>query len=295
MCENNIFLELSHYDINGVISERYEKGIDTGLGNLLFQVASCISYSLKHDAKLYVPSLNTYFKSENLQKENTIFRNINTDIIPEYSNIQNIYYDTSCKPNTFIHDYKFFNNSHFKGYFENVNNYNNIRELILKLFETTIYDIEYIYNKYKKIYENTTCSIHIRGKHTVLGHFKAGEIEKYIISYKQMIQYMIREKQIKTIYVLTNDREFSDIVMNEFKNSLDVIYTDEEPFIDIWIISLIKNNIVSMSTLGWWGSYLNNNIDRCIVYHKYFVDDFIYVINRQDNFYLKEWKIVDID
>ena len=84
--DKNVFLNLSCYDINrpttkAVISCKSNKSHNSGLGNLLFQIASGLSYAINNNATLYVPSLNTYFRVHGIKKEDSIFRNINTNLI----------------------------------------------------------------------------------------------------------------------------------------------------------------------------------------------------------------------
>lgn len=286
MNQNKIFLELSCYDTIQTKSPFYEKGKDTGIGNILFQIASCMSYGIDNHATLYVPSLNTYFKLEDLQKENTIFRNINTDLVNEYNNPQIVV--DGYENNKFI-NYKFINNTLFKGYFEDYTNFHDKKKQICELFYPNKTEVEYIKNKYDYITEDTTCSIHIRGGQKFMEcHMQneVDEVEKYIIHYKKCIDYMIKSKQIKTLYVMTNDRDFSDIIVSDYQDKLRILYTNEQAHIDLWIISLIKNNIVSTSTLAWWGSYLNNNENKTIVYHTFFKRIFAH---RNSNYYLNDW------
>ena len=72
-----IYIELTHYDNYCVKTEHYVKNVDTGIGNMLFQIASNVAYGKKYNSEVYVIGLNTYFRLEELIKENTIFRNIN--------------------------------------------------------------------------------------------------------------------------------------------------------------------------------------------------------------------------
>jgi len=273
-----IFLELSCYHIDYIISPWYKKNEDTGIGNMLFQISSCIAYAIEHKCKYYVPSLNTYFKSEELNKENTIFRYVNTDLIEEYKNKIII----NCNNDNFIHNYPFINFMSFNGYLENYLNFNNHKSVIYDYFLPNKTDIDFILNKYNKIQDDNSCSIHIRGNKKYL-EAHTNNIELYILSFKKCIDYMIEKKNIKTLYVLTNDKSFSELIINDYVNNLEIIFTNEIAYIDLWIISLIKNNITSWSTLSWWGSYLNRNTDKFIVSHKTFYK----------NFFLPEWIIID--
>ena len=80
---------------------------------------------------------------------------------------------------------------------------------------------------------------------------------------------------------------FSDTI-HFFKNN--------EDYIDLWSMSLCTHNILSNSTLSWWGAYINNNKDKIIVYPEdilRLVNATIYkdlqLIGRKTQHYKKEW------
>ncbi len=78
---------------------------------------------------------------------------------------------------------------------------------------------------------------------------------------------MIHHKNISYFMVITNDKEYYKQILSCGKyTDINFYYSDEiHAFNDIWLISLIKNNIISFSTLSLWGSYLNENENKYIV------------------------------
>lgn len=276
--EKNVFLTLTHYSINEIKSPWYISSKDlsnnliehnTGIGNILFQIASALNFAHIHNAKLYVPSLNTYLQNENLEKNKTIFRYINTEITENYDENKIIKFPGNKK---YIYHIKFFNNIHIENYFENVDNFDSFKENILNFFRPNKLDIQYLTNNYNILNnKNNLCSIHVRRGRDYCKIFNKKTLN-YIdnITFK-MIDYMIENKKITNFFVLTNDKKHCKQIFNENKkySNINFYYSNERDFYDIWIISIIKNNIVSCSTLSWWGSYLNINKDKYIIYTKY--------------------------
>ena len=276
--ERNVFLTLTHYNIyNGVGPWYISNGGNTGIGNMLFQISSCYVYAIINNAKLYVPGLDTFFRRENLDKENTIFRYVNNELIPEYMVVKDNF---AQKPeNDYILDCNFVNNLNFHGYFENFNNFLNHRELILNLFRPTQPDIDYMNAKYPVILNDNVCSIHIRlGPDYKIIYNGSNRLYELQECYFNSINHMIEQKSIKTFFVFTNDREYCINILNNNPKYKDIqfVYSDERDYMDIWLISRIKNNIVSVSTLAWWGSYLNEHDDKYIVCNKGNRDDLHY-------------------
>lgn len=262
---NNIHLVLTHYNINISTSCWYSKGKNNGIGNMLFQISSGLAYANKYNATLRVPSLETYFRLEEIKKENSIFRNINTELIDGYDERNKIKSKHHLES---IYNYEFENNMVLHSYFENYSNFENYKEKIIEIFSPNENDIIYITEKYSEIYNDNTCSLHIRMGNDFKQLLGVNIIQNTNNIYK-MIDYMIEKKNIKLFYVLTNDKEYSIQILNieKYKN-IKFRYTNEKDYIDLWIISLIKNNIVAPSTLSWWGSYLNKNKDKFIIYIK---------------------------
>ena len=139
----NVFLTLTHYSIQGSTSSWYiPNGGNTGIGNMLFQITSSLCFALKHDAKLYVPGLETFFKLENIKKDKSIFRNVCSECPPEYVAVMNkVMPMTTAQKN--IWEYEFVNNIHFNEYFENYQNIMDNRSMIQEQFGPTQQDIDY--------------------------------------------------------------------------------------------------------------------------------------------------------
>jgi hypothetical protein len=268
MSEKKVFfICLTHYRVNSITSPFYIKGGgNNGIGNMLFQISSGLYYAYKNNAELHVPSLRTYFRVEDLKKEDTIFRKINTDIIEGYDE-NRIITSNYNKENIFI--YPFENKMVLSNYFENYDNFNEYKEVILDYFRPNQSEKDYLMNKYPILKNDNLCSLHVRRGVDYNQLFTKDYLDNLERCYFEMVDYMIQNKNITNFFILTNDKEYSKKIFNNNEKyaNINFYYSDERDFYDIWIISLIKNNLVSLSTLAWWGSYLNENNDKLIVSH----------------------------
>lgn len=268
--DKNIFITLTN-----VTSEFYIKSQNTGLGNMLFQIASGLSYAIHYKANLNIIGLDNYISNEELNIENHIIRKIYN--IPNYELYNSIKNNIQvCHNNKeYIFNHTFYDNIHFNFYYENYNNFDKIKNIILDCFSPIDTDIEFIMKKYPILKDDDLCSIHIRMGPDIMNYRTPEEIKDIELGYKVCLDHMIQYKKIKKCFVFTNDKEYSQQLLSNYKN-INFYYSDEKDFVDIWMISLIKNNIVSFSTLSWWGSYLNKCPEQYIVCFKNFRNDLHY-------------------
>lgn len=274
------YLELTHYSNSGAKSCFYIKNKDTGVGNMLFQIASSISFCIKNNSYLYVIGLNTFLKLEELKKETTIFRYVNNTEFP--IRISKIF-DLCVKPKELIHDsLKYSNNMCLISYLENYKNFDEYRDLILTTFSPIKEDKEYLVSKYPFILNNDTTSLHIRCGPIYRRNYKITRENitnnELTLLYHKGIDEMIKIKNINYVLLCTDDVEYCIEILckNEKYKNIQFIFSNERDYVDVWLMSLIKNNIISFSTLSWWGSYLNSNHDKTILCCKEFREDLHY-------------------
>lgn len=267
--KNIVYIALTCYNKDNTISPFYIKNKNNGIGNMLFQISSGLSYALANNSELSVPSLNTYLKLENLCKEETIFRQVNSDFDDSYDERAIIV--SKCNDEN-IFNYTFFNNITLRGYFENYKNFHDIKPLVLEYFRPSEVYKKYILEKYPFVASDSISSIHIRRGDDYYKLLTPEKIQTHNTIYFNLIDYMIQSKNITEFVILTNDKALCQelFIKNEKYAKIIFHFTDERDFVDLWIMSLMKNNIVSNSTLSWWGSFLNENSNKFILGHRGF-------------------------
>jgi hypothetical protein len=226
----------------------YLKG---GLGNYLFQIAHGYSLSIDNNTNFAIDYNKIMIVHSHWgEYVNNIFRNVVSVNVPQ--NINYYKYEsltwkqTPYVPNIFL-----------DGYFQSEKYFIKNKNEILQLFSIDPITMEYLNQKYGEIInDENTCSIHVRR-----GDFlKIDFYNKLDMSYyNKAIDFIGRDKHF---IIFSND---IDWCKNNFKDINVSFIENEKDYIDLYLMSLCKNNITSNSTFSWWGSYLNPNQNKIIV------------------------------
>ena len=129
-------------------------------------------------------------------------------------------------------------------------------ENIRDLFSPDDKTIKYFYEKYPQIKENETLSIHVR-----LGDYKNFPNIHPTISTSYINESLKHLPKPNHIFIFSDDKNW---VYNNLKfDSFTVV--NEEDYIEMWLMSLCKNNILSNSSFSWWASFLNKNLEKIVI------------------------------
>lgn len=226
----------------------------------MFQIASVYGISKMLNIECDFPNIKQLIdKLKTLYNYNhgeTIFRNvpINNNII--FNETINESSGRICDEFMINYIHNSINNIMINGYLEDVKYFENYRDDILKLFEPDNDSYNYIMNKYFKNIENyNIVSVHYR-----LNDFSEQPDNDY---YKNACNYIIEKTTNPFFYIFADDISMVDLSIYK---DLDYKLIDKEvDYIHLWMISLCKHNIISFSTLSWWGAYLNNNDNKIVI------------------------------
>jgi hypothetical protein len=275
---------------------------NTGLGNALFQIFTAYGLSKKfnHTFNNYcLLELLVKLKKFSLNHSDTIFRNLklfqkildNKVVMREKHNYYSLYDENLVKNINKV------NNDTcvlLQGYVQSHMYFDNYYDEIVNLIKPDEKSIEYIKQKYPHLFDknNINISIHTR--------FNWGHNISYNLDYYyEAIEY-IKNK----IYKLNNKK----IIINVFSDNIEkaessfhfkdttIFFKKNVDYIDLWSMSLCTHNILSNSTLSWWGAYINNDKDKIVVYPEdilRLVNATIYkdiqLVERKTQHYKKEW------
>jgi hypothetical protein len=239
-----------------------------GLGNQLFQ--NCFIYSLAKDCNcsfVIMLSLNKPDR-ENENYTNTIFSKF-PKIVNGLTNF-NItkYIENGCDFSTFNNNYSnIINNKKdmlFHGYFQNEKFFKKYKNELIKTLTDNIL--------YQNIEPVQAYFIHIRRGDYVNNTTHYIDLTNYYIN---AIRYILEKDKNITFYIISDDldwckTEFLHNVLEIFLNSTNtniIFYENSNELETLYFMSkCIKGGICGNSTFAWWGSYLNINSDKIVIF-----------------------------
>lgn len=266
-----------------------------GLGNQMFQYAYALAVRQRTGQRVYIDTERAYHSSFELESRNVtraymldqfnisipkieIESNKHFDFLEQRTSGHKIKFWLSRKgmfPIRFITDYKeqsvyhdkFFRsrgNYYAMGWFQNEQYFAGIRNALLKEF-MPISPIR-ISIDYRQIIErDNSVAIHIRrGDYVKKGHACS---VKYYLRAMQYISQIVPNPY----YVFFSDNiNWTKKTFGEMENTLFINekgqYADYE---ELLLMSKCSHQIISNSTFGWWGAWLNRNDDKIVVAPKH--------------------------
>lgn len=224
-----------------------------GLGNQMFQIANAFAQSLDGNINCYFkPYSQTELQGKTANNYvNNIFKKLNFK--QDLPNVKRYY-----EPNFSYNEKKFdWNESiEFYGYYQSSKNFLNFSEEVKSLFLPNEDSEKYLSQKYPQILNNDTLSLHVR-----IGDFKKFPDIHPTINIDYINQAIKKIGDYSYLFVFSDDKEW---VYNNIKYD-NIIIVNEEDYLEMWLMSMCKNNIMSNSTFSWWGAFLNTNQNKKVV------------------------------
>lgn len=227
------------------------------LGNNFFQVAAASALAWDNGAEPCFPD----FDSNSVVYQHVFFRFSNqmpkapidfTWEEPIFS-----YKPIPYKPNMLIH-----------GYFQSEKYFKHHREKLLEMFAPHPDDLEYIQNKYHAVlsYPNT---VGIQLRYYKWEHPHEDLFPQYGKDYLEKTMALFPRTYL--FVVSSNNLEYARKCIPKWAKK-NVIFIENEPhYIDFYILSMCKHNIITNSTFGWWSAWLNQNPDKIVVRPSYWI------------------------
>lgn len=232
-----------------------------GIGNVLFKLAASISAAIDNNVE-YVFS-NEFIRDKDLAMVtkgypdyrvyyDTILRNIKfIDKLPQP-------YVTYTEPN-FHYDsipYMEGTNLLLDGGFQSEKYFENNKEKIIELFKVPDFVEKYIRESIPRVDE--LISIHVRRGDYVW------QPQYHPLTTKEFYQKAVDTLGKDKMYLIFSDdldgcKELLDFIPNK------IFYQTGEDWMDFYIMSLCRDNIIANSSFSWWAAYLNANPNKKVI------------------------------
>jgi hypothetical protein len=176
-------------------------------------------------------------------------------------------------------------NCYYDGYWQCIE-YVEINKDIFKNQISLIKDVD---NKntllINKIRSSQSISVHIRrGDYITIKKNSAIFHICGLDYYKTAIRFIEQKVSNPQYYIFSDDIEWAK------KNFIGSEYTyveGNEPYLDMYLMSLCKHNIIANSTFSWWGAWLNESKDKIVIApEKWYISD---LNNNLTNFIHRDW------
>lgn len=266
------------------------------LGNQMFQFAGTYGIAKKIGYEVAFPSENVFEgKFEDFKdgvKRYCTFDIPNAFILNENilkskeEILSKIEYSIDNEPHFHFTD-QYFNipdNCDLRGYFQSEKYFKHIKDELIELF-TFKHEIQ---NKAKNLFPETgteTVSIHLR-----VGDYKGLEQFHPVCSpeYYTEASSLFTDKEYNFI-IFSDDKQYCKELFGEQEN---IHYIDNnDPYVDMCLMSMCDHNIIANSSFSWWAAYLNKNPNKQVVAPKQWFGP-AYYFHKTDDLYCKGWKIV---
>jgi hypothetical protein len=238
------------------------------LGNNLFTLATLINHSLDNGFEFCIPSIRNCYVCDlhdNIVEIPSMFEysyNIQDSFLP-----LNKYISPDCDPVNQIFNYIPFtvqDNTQIVGYFQSEKYFNKYKkELIETYFRPKTEIVQYINQKYPWINKDSCLSIHIRvgGDRPILQHsYKNVSLDYYTTAINTVLE---KDPTVEQYVIFSDNIKYCTEI---FGNNENITYIEnEKSYIDLFLMSMCKHNIIANSTFSWWASWLNKNPSKIIV------------------------------
>lgn len=247
---------------------------NTGLGNVLFQIASVYGIAKKYAMMAVFPNVKVYcdilFSRFQFPHRHTILRQVYSKEDHAVSFPHHIY-EKDHMNRTFDTDMihavqNTHENSMLHGYIECYSYFEDSIEDIRQLFSIDNKSMSMIHHLYGPLLfsnTHTAVSIHFRGNEylTVMNHPYDYDY------YHRAIEYIIQSVNHPHFLIFTDDPQSIDLSRLPSMTSYTFISSTYD-YLDLWTMSLCAHHILCRSTFSWWAARLNPHENPIVLYRK---------------------------
>jgi len=223
-----------------------------GLGNQMFTVATTIALALDNNDEAVFPDIKRRDWYGNYI--DNIFRNLKVDV--DKSFVRCMFQESSWN----YKEIPYSPDLCLNGYFQSEKYFKHRRKEILETFKVPDDMLFYLNKEYKEILQkDNTVAVHIRR-----GDYLTPRLSQY--HYAQKPDYY--ERAMDSFGDDFHFVFFSDDIdwcKETFSRKGIYFVEGEEDVVDLYLMSMMKHNIIANSTFSWWGAWMNQNPNKRVI------------------------------
>ena len=140
------------------------------------------------------------------------------------------------------------------------------KALLLKEFNFRIPTDERNKALINKIKVSNSISIHVRrGDYLSSEYFKSHAVIKDATYYKDAISYLEKKTSEPHYFIFSDDTQWVRQNLDLENSTIVDNNSGNKSYIDMYLMSLCKHNIIANSTFSWWGAWLNTNDQKIVI------------------------------
>lgn len=153
------------------------------------------------------------------------------------------------------------------GYFQSEKYFDKYRERLLEDFTLKELPDDKNLSMKNRMAEANSVSVHIR-RGDYISNLNASKIfaqctERY---YRDALEYIGNNVETPVFYFFSDDIPW---VKEQFKDISSAVFVDinqgQHSYLDMWLMSNCKHNIIANSSFSWWGAWLNRNPNKKVI------------------------------
>lgn len=233
-----------------------------GLGNMLFQIATAKSIAIDKNVDCSYPNLFAQYELINIDNYYNPVIKHGYEYHELFSNLNHVSPSVEMPIISFPFHYEKIetpqDNFYIDGFFQSEKYFLHNRDAILEYLAVPKKVMDVINKKYINLLDQRTTSIHVRrGDYLKLPNHHPVQSLEY---YKLCIELM--ENQTDAFIIFSDDIEWC-------KNNLglgNAVYIEKEKdYVELFLMSMCDNNILSNSSFSWWGAWLSKKENKTVI------------------------------
>jgi len=241
--------------------------IHGGLGNQMFQVSAGSALAQKNNMNFFIVNSSVLKQTfthidDNNYLLNTVFANFNK-IDLTHINLSQVVNYKEKEEECFIYNppAPFGDDVFINGYFQNEKYFLSIKPDLINMFKQNEVYSKFVQSKHAEMAKNSYF-IHVRRGDYLKSDLYAFDADKY---YKIAIQHVLSVTPNAHFIIVSDDIEYCKnyAMFNQIKKT----FLDLPVLETLYLMSLCeKGGICANSTFSWWGSYLNENPQKVVIF-----------------------------